>query len=133
MADVASVTLLGRMVKDAEVRFASSGTAVVQFGVAVEFTTGRGDDAKKTVSFFDVVSFGKAGEAFAERAKKGTTVAVIGRLQQRTWEQDGAKRSKVEIVAERVFLDDRKNGSTGGGTTGGGSPPSGKSKDESWE
>jgi single-strand DNA-binding protein len=102
MLDFTRVIIAGRLTRDPETRFAPSGLAVATFGVAVKHRSKSGSDAKEDVSFFDVVVFGKQGEKCAEYLSKGRPVLVEGRLRQRRWESDGAKRSKIEIVADNV-------------------------------
>ena len=98
----AQVTIVGNMTRDAELRFTPGGLAVAGFGVAVNRKRGE----EEQVSFFDVTAFGTLAENVCEIGK-GTRVIVVGRLEQRSWEQDGAKRSKVEIVADSIGPDVR--------------------------
>lgn len=100
---------IGRLSSDVELKVIPSGTAVARFGLAVG---GRPkQDGASTVSFFNVVVWGKLAELCGQHIRKGKQVAIDGRLEQKTWTtQDGQKRSTVEIVAEHVeFLSDPKN------------------------
>jgi single-strand DNA-binding protein len=83
-------------------RFLPSGVAVTSFSIAVNRRYKVNNEAKEEVSFFDVSVFGKAGENCAEYLSKGRSVLVEGRLRQRSWETDGVKRSKIEVVADNV-------------------------------
>jgi len=104
MADT-FVTIAGNCVVDPELKFANSGNAVLSFAVAV---TGRRKNESTGLwengdtSFFDVVCFGKLAENVADSISKGKRVIVYGSLKQSSWEKDGQKRSKIELVAEEV-------------------------------
>lgn len=109
MATFNKCFLLGNLVRDVELKFLPSGTAIGTFTLAVNEKTKVGEEWKDEVSYFDIVTFGKAAEACASYLGKGSPVLLSGRLRQRRWEKDGAKRSKIEIVAEYVqFLGKRK-------------------------
>ncbi len=108
--DINQVFLIGRLTRDPETRF-SSNTAICKFSIANN--SGRED---KDVNFFDVVVFGKTAENIQQYLKKGSQIAISGRLSQSRWEKDGQKRSKVEIVGLNIqFLDTRGGG---GGSSG---------------
>ena len=98
------VIIAGNLTRDPETRFIPSGTAVTEFAVAVNsrYKSKASNELKEEVSFFDVVVFGKMGENCAEYLSKGRPVLVEGRLRQRRWDQDGVKRSKIEILADNV-------------------------------
>jgi len=98
--DINRVTLVGRLAGDVDLRYTPSGTAIAKFGLAVG---GKPRDGQDTVSFFNVVVWGKAGENCSNFLSKGKQVCVDGRLEQRRWQaQDGSNRSIVEVIAERV-------------------------------
>ena len=96
------VILAGNLVRDPETRFLPSGVAVASFSIAVNRRYKSNNEVKEEVSFFDISVFGKAGENCAEYLSKGRSVLVEGRLRQRSWETDGVKRSKIEVVADNV-------------------------------
>lgn len=98
------VILAGNLTRDPETRFLPSGTAVTEFSIAVNsrYKSKTTNEFKEEVSFFDVVVFGKTGENCAEYLSKGRPVLVEGRLRQRSWEKDGQKRSKIEVLADNV-------------------------------
>jgi single-strand DNA-binding protein len=102
MVSVNRVILAGRLTRDPETRFTPAGTAVTGFSLAVNRRYKVNNEVKEEVSFFDIVVFGKQGEKCAEYLSKGRPVLVEGRLKQRSWETDGVKRSKVEVVADNV-------------------------------
>lgn len=116
------VILGGNLVRDPEIRYLPSGLSVTSFGIAVNSRYKQNNELKEEVSFFDIVVFGKMGENCAEYLSKGRPVLVEGRLRQRRWEADGAKRSKIEVVADNVQFLGGPRGAGGG--EGGGSAPS---------
>lgn len=95
---------IGRLVRDAEIKYLSSGTAVCKFSIAVGKRVKKNEQWTDETSFLDVVLWGKAGESLAKYLVKGKQVAVEGELHQNRWEQDGQSRSKVEINANNVQL-----------------------------
>lgn len=120
MASFNKVILLGNLTRDPELRYAPNGTAVASFGMATNRRSGQGDDRKEEVCFVDVVAFGRDAEMASEYLSKGRMVLIEGRLQWRSWEtQDGQKRSKHEVIAERMQFMPR--GQDGGERTGPGS------------
>ena len=95
-----TVTIVGNMTRDAELRYTASGVAVTEFGVA---WNSKDRDGNESVSFFDVTCWRELAEHVAESLGKGNRVIVYGRLDQNTWEtKDGDKRSKVRVVADDV-------------------------------
>lgn len=100
-----TVTVVGNVTRDPELRFTPSGQGVASFGVAVSrrWQNRQTNEWEEQTSFFDVVAWGSLGENVSESVTKGTRVVVTGRLEQRSWDtQEGEKRSKVEIVADDV-------------------------------
>ena len=135
-SDLNRVVLIGRLTRDPELRYTPSGTAVAGFSLANNRTYAVTGEKKDQVSYFDCVAWAKLGEIITEYGKKGHRIAIEGRLQQRRWDdQDGKKRSKIEIVVETFqFLTDKKSGDsqpTGKGIEGIGTPVTGK--DPTWE
>jgi single-strand DNA-binding protein len=99
-----TVTVVGNVTRDPELRFTPSGAAVATFGLAWNRRSqnARGE-TEEQVSFFDVTCWRQLAENVAESLTKGTRVVVYGRLEQRSWETtDGDRRSKVEIIADEV-------------------------------
>ena len=117
---IAHVTLVGNLTRDPELRQTPSGTSVCTLGVAVNssYKDATGQWVEKP-NYFDVIVWGAQGENCARYLTKGRQVAVDGRLDQRSWETpEGAKRSKVEIIADTVmFIGGQGDG--GGGSRGG--------------
>lgn len=102
--DVNHVILIGRLTRDAEMKYTSGGMAVCRFSIAVNRRAKEGDSWVDEANFFDIVVWGKTAEALNQYLVKGKQVAVKGELHQNRWEQDGKARSKVEINAETVQL-----------------------------
>jgi single-strand DNA-binding protein len=106
------VILMGNLTRDPELRNTPSGQSVCNFGLALNrsYKNSEGEWVEAT-DFVDVVAWGPLGERVAQYLNKGRPALVNGRLQSRSWEQDGQKRSKLEVVAFDVtFL-----GGPGGG------------------
>ncbi len=95
------VILMGNLTRDPEVRNLPSGQSVTSFGLAVN-RTWRGQDGnqQESVSYIDCTAWGKTGEIIAQYVQKGRPLLVSGRLEQRSWEKDGQKHSKIEVVVE---------------------------------
>lgn len=104
MADINHVVLVGRLTRDAELRYTQNGTPIVKFSIAVNRRKKASDEWVEEVSFFDVVFWGKMGESINQYLVKGKQVAVTGELRQNRWEQDGQPRSKVEVIASNLQL-----------------------------
>lgn len=105
MADT-SVTVVGNCTRVPEVRYSNAGKPIANLSVAI---TARKKNASGTwengdTSFFDVVCFDRLAENVAESVSKGQRIVVSGALKQSSWEKDGQKRTKVEIVAEEIAL-----------------------------
>ena len=105
------VLMHGRLTDTPELRAIPSGTQVCNFGLACNRSWGSGDQKKEDVCFVQVVCWGKLGELVAKHKSKGDAVIVTGRLDLQTWEKDGKKHSRHEIVAESVeFLGKKSEG-----------------------
>ena len=113
------VFITGNLTRDSELRTTATGMSVLGFSVAVndrvkDQATGEWKDRP---NFIDCTVFGRRADALAKLLGKGQKVAVAGRLRQTTWERDGQKRSKLEVVADDVELmsrrDDGKQAATG--------------------
>lgn len=99
-----TVTVIGNLTRDPELRFTPNGAPVTTFGVAVNRRwKGRNDEWQENVSFFNVTCWQDLAQNVSDSVQKGSRVIVSGRLEQRSWEtQNGEKRSVVEIVADEV-------------------------------
>ena len=100
-----TVTVIGNVTRDPELRFTPSGQAIATFGLAVNrrWQNRQTNDWEEQTSFFDITCWAQLGQNVADTLVKGSRAIVTGRLEQRSWETDqGDKRSKVEVVADEV-------------------------------
>ena len=100
-----TVTIVGNVTRDPDLKFTGSGLAICTFGLAVNNRKKdeRGEWVDGDPSFYDVVCWRQLAENVTESLPKGTSVIVVGKLRQRSWEaDDGTKRSKVEVQADHV-------------------------------
>jgi single-strand DNA-binding protein len=114
---------MGNLTRDPELRTTPSGQSVCSFSLALNrsYKDASGEWQEAT-DYIDVTAWGPLGERVNQYLSKGRRCLVQGRLQSRSWEQDGVKRSKVDVLANDVtFLDSRGEGGDNGGSTGGGS------------
>lgn len=127
MASYNKVILMGNLTRDPELKYTPQGSAVCEFGVAVnEKYKGRDGQMVENVHFFDVTVWAKTAELVSQYCRKGSSVLVDGKLQQDRWEsQDGKKMSKVRVTGERIqFVNTRQgNGQGGQGQGQGGGEP----------
>ena len=136
-----SVTVVGNLTRDPELRYTPAGAATCQFGLAVNrrWQNRQTSEWEEATSFFNVVAWREMAENAGESLTKGARVIVTGRLEQRSWETpDGEKRSVVEIVADEIgpslrwataaiTKNERRSGDGGGGFSGGGGSGGGSS------
>jgi single-strand DNA-binding protein len=113
--DLNHVVLIGRLTRDGELKYTSGGTAVTKFSIAVNRRRKNGDQWVDEANFFDVVLWGKQGEALNQYLVKGKMIGVDGELRQERWTtQQGDNRSRVEIVANNIqLLGDRQSSASG--------------------
>lgn len=116
------VALVGRLTKDPEVRYTPDNqTAIAKFTLAVDRTHKR--EGQPSADFIPIIVFGKAAENAGKYIKKGRLVAVSGRIQTRSWDnQEGKRQYATEVIADEVdYLDKAKDGAAGNdSSTGGG-------------
>ena len=127
-----SVTLVGNLTRDPELRFTNGGRAVASFGLAVNRRYQVNNEWQEQTSYFNIVAWGQLGENAAQSLNKGSRAIVTGRLEQRQYEnRDGESRNIVEIVADeigpslrwataQVERTQRTDGGGSGGSYGGG-------------
>lgn len=131
---VNQVILMGNLTRDPETRQTPSGQSVTSFSLALNRSyKDQSGEWQEATDYIDIVAWGPLGERVAQYVTKGRRVLVQGRLQSRSWEQDGQKRSKVEVQANDVtFLDGRgegegsQGGSFGSSNGGGNARPAKK-------
>lgn len=126
MANFNKVFLMGNLTRDPELRYTPGGTAVAEFGLAVN-RQWRGQDGEKRdeTCFVDITAWGRQAEVINQYMKKGRSLFVEGRLQYDQWEgQDGQKRSKLRVVLENFQFVGGRGGDDApdGGGSGGGAP-----------
>ena len=115
MSDLAVAVIVGRLTRDAELKYTNSGQAVCHFSVATGSRRKKGDQWVEESSFWDVDLWGKQGESINQYLTKGKLVAVEGAMRQDKWEQDGQTRSKTLISANTVqLLGSSSSGGQGG-------------------
>jgi single-strand DNA-binding protein len=131
MAYLNKVFLIGNLTRDPELRMTPKGTAICQFGIAVnrQFKDESGATRDET-TFVDIEAWGKQGELVAKYLNKGSLAMVEGRLKFDQWEDktSGQKRSKLKVVLDNVQFLSSRGGAAGGG--GGGQGGQGGSSDE---
>lgn len=130
MASENSVTLVGNLTRDPELRYTQSGRAVASFGMAVNRRYMVNNEWQEETSFFNLVAWGDLGENASASLTKGSRIVVTGRLQQREYEtREGEKRTIVEVICddlgpslrwaqaqvERISRDSAPSGGGGGG------------------
>lgn len=131
------VILMGNLTRDPELRQTPSGTSVTSFSLALNRSY-KGSDGnwQEATDYIDVVAWGPLGERVSQYLSKGRPCLVNGRLQSRSWDdkESGAKRSKVEVVAQDVtFLGGpgvEGGGNGGSGNSASATKPAGNKKDD---
>lgn len=104
MTDINSVVLVGRLVKDSEIKYLKSGTPLLNFTLASNKSKKVNDKWEDEVSFFDCVLYGKQADNLFKLLLKGKLVSIQGSLEQQRWESNGDKRSRVKIIVDKVQL-----------------------------
>ena len=103
------IVIMGRMVKDPELRRTGAGVAVASFTLAVDRDF-KGQNGEKETDFIDVVVWRQTAEFVSKYFSKGRVAVVEGRLQLRDWQdKDGNKRRNAEIIADNVYFGDNKS------------------------
>ena len=120
------IVIMGRLVRDPELRRTGSGIAVASFRVAVDRDFAPKDGGERKADFIDCVAWRQTGEFISKYFAKGRMIVVEGRLEMRDWtDKDGNKRTSAEIVVANAYFGDSKrdgdagNSSYGGNTYGG--------------
>jgi len=112
------VILMGNLTRDPELRSTPNGQSVASFSLAVNRSwKNTQGETQEAVDYIDCNAWGKAGEIITQYMQRGGAILVSGRLQQRSWEQDGNKRSKIEVVVEDFNF---VGGGSGGSSNDGG-------------
>lgn len=117
------VVLTGNLTRDPELRRTQSGMAIMSFGIAVNdrrknSQTGEWEDY---ANFVDCSMFGSRAESVSSYLHKGSKVGIDGKLRYSTWERDGQKRSKLEVIVDELeFLSPKEQQNQGGYQSQGG-------------
>lgn len=103
MTNLNKIFLIGNLTNNPELRQTQAGASVARFGLAVNqrYKDASGE-LKEDVCFVNIVSWNKQAEAVASYLAKGKSVFIEGKLKYRTWEKDGKKRNKLEVVAKTI-------------------------------
>ncbi len=98
-----SITLVGNLTRDPEIRFTATGRAVASFGIAVGRRYQVNGEWQEQTSYFNVTAWGQLGENAAATFAKGTRVVVTGRLEQREYtSREGEKRTAIDVIADEL-------------------------------
>lgn len=100
------VELLGRLTKDPEIRYTQNNTPVASFSLAVNRRFAK--EGEQQADFINIVAWNKTAEFCGKYFKKGSQIALAGRIQTRTYEDNGTKKYITEVVAEEVYFADSK-------------------------
>lgn len=119
--------VMGNLTRDPEMRSLPSGMKVVSFALATNRSWKDKNGAKQeSAEFHNIVAFGKPAEIIAQYCKKGNPLYVEGRIQTRSWEQDGQKKYKTEIVIDNFQFGPKAGGASAGGYSAGKAQDSGE-------
>ncbi|HSX41027.1 MAG TPA: single-stranded DNA-binding protein [Candidatus Saccharimonadales bacterium] len=124
--------VMGNLTRDPELRTTPGGQPVASFAVATNRSwVDASGERKEAVEYHEIVAWGKLGELASQYLSKGRKVMVVGRLQTQSWEKDGVKRQRTEIVANDINFLDRPGEASGGGdfSPSQSAPAENKSKD----
>ena len=106
--------IIGNLTRDPELKTLPSGSAVCNFSIATNRTwKDKSGEQKKDVEFHNIVAFGRTAEIIHQYVKKGNGIFIEGRIQTRSWEKDGKKNYRTEIVAETMQFGPRMPGQGG--------------------
>lgn len=123
------VLLYGNLTRDPELRALPSGQQVASFGLATNrtFKNKEGQQQDQT-EFHNIVAFGRTAEVMGQYLKKGRPVYIEGRIQTRSWDKDGVKQYRTEIVVDTFQFGPQAGGPGGAGDAGRGAPASGSAR-----
>lgn len=112
-----SVNLIGRLVRDPDLRYTQSGTAVVRFTLAVDrkLSKEKKAQAEQTADFISMTAWGKTAELISNYFSKGSQVGIEGRIQTGSYEKEGRTIYTTDVVVNSVTFVGSKNNNSGGG------------------
>ena len=114
MSDINNVSLTGRLTRDPDLRVTAGGTQLLSFSLAFNTSvrnrqTGEWDERG---NFIDCTMFGNRAEALSRFLAKGQKVAIVGKLRYATWDKDGQRHSKLDLIGDEIdFMAQRQGGS----------------------
>ena len=115
------ITLMGRLVRDPELRRTGTGIAVASFRIAVDRDYAPKDGGERKADFIDCVAWRQTGEFISKYFAKGRMIIVDGRLEMRDWtDKEGNKRTSAEVIVENAYFGDSKRDGDNGGSSYGG-------------
>lgn len=106
-----NVCISGNIGRDPEIRATQGGSSILTFSLAVSERVKKGEEWTDYTNWVDVVVFGRRADSLHRILAKGMKVAIDGKLRYSTWERDGQKRSKIEVIANDVDIMQRRDGS----------------------
>ena len=110
------ITLMGRLVRDPELRRTGSGVAVASFRIAVDRDFAPKDGGERKADFIDCVAWRQTGEFISKYFAKGRMIVVDGRLEMREWtDKEGNKRTSAEVIVDNAYFGDSKREGEAGG------------------
>ena len=115
--DYNKVTLIGRLTRDADLKYTTTGTAIAAVSLASNRSVKKQDNWETEVSYFDGNIYGRMAENLKPYLTKGKMILIAGHLKQDRWEKDGQKQSRITIQADNCYL-------LGGKSEGGAAPQS---------
>jgi len=114
------ITIMGRLVRDPELRRTGSGVAVASFCVAVDRDFAPKDGGERKADFINCVAWRQTGEFISKYFTKGRMIVVDGRLEMRDWtDRDGNKRTTAEVIVDNAYFGDSKRDGDSGSSYGG--------------
>jgi single-strand DNA-binding protein len=115
--DLNSVTIVGRLTRDVELKYSTSGTAIARLSLGTTQNRKQGDQWVEESHYFTAIMFGRRADALQRYLTKGQQVGIIGTLQQNRWQdkQTGQNRSQVQILIDDIQLLGGKGNQAGGG------------------
>jgi single-strand DNA-binding protein len=119
-SDLNSVALVGRLTRDAELKYTNSGLQICRLSIANNYRRKQNEQWIEETNFFDCFMMGRRAEAIHKYLTKGTQIAIDGSLRFSKWESDGQTRSKVEVMINDIQLFGGTRGGYGDGGSGGG-------------
>lgn len=115
MKNLNSIIIEGNLVRDVELKYSASGTAIAQSCLAVHTIEKKGDGYEETVSFIDFTAFGKKAETINNNIGKGSKVIIHGELKQNRWtNKEGVVKSRFEVIVDSIYFRDKIGGNQNG-------------------